>query len=312
MIYQKILAKIEKANNILLVAHKKPDPDALGSVCALACFLEQISKKYTLYCEDEASGFDFFPRTKDFVAKIDFSAFDLIIALDCGSLDRTGLAEEIRNKTGNQFVINIDHHIKIDDFADIEIKETEACAACEIVYNFFAKNNIRINKEIAECILIGILTDSGNFLFSKTNAKNMAIAARMLGYGANWSKAVRNIKQAKELKTLQAWGKALKRLQINSRRDMAFTLLKKADLENLEDNALGDLPEFLSTLGGVRGLMILKEKEAGIIQANLRSSCGKTDLSLLANVLGGGGNPKASGFSLEGQIIQKNNKYKII
>ena len=312
MIYQKIFQKINQAENILLVGHRKPDPDTVSGVCAIADLLKNLNKNYTAYCYDEIPRqFYFLPHAHEIQNKIKFSQFDLIITFDCGNLDRTALTNEINNRDKSQFVINIDHHIKIDDFADLEIKDTKVCSVNEIIYTFFKKNNLKISKNIAECILTGILADSGNFLFPQTNEKNISISAEMLYYGANWPKIINSLERNKKLESLQIWGKALKKLKINTKYNFAFTLLTQHDIKNIENEELAGLPELLSTLSDVKGVMTLKEEENGNIHGNIRSSCPKTDVSILANALSGGGNSKTSGFIIEGNIIQKNNQYKI-
>ena len=154
--------KIKKAQNILLVTHDRPDGDGLSSVCALIEVLEGMGKRYLAYCKDEPPAqFSFLPHLdkirygKD---QFNFFQFDLIITVDCGSLSRTNLAKYIPNKRDSQTIIEFDHHPRIDDFANIEIRMPEASSTAEVIYYFLESNKIRINKNIANCLLTGILT----------------------------------------------------------------------------------------------------------------------------------------------------------
>ena len=311
--HKKIYHKIKKANNILLIAHVKPDHDAVASICAISCFLKQAEKKYSAYCLDKIPyKFNFLPYSENInrEKKIEFKKFDLIITFDCGNLSRTGLYSEINNKDKSQYIINMDHHIKIDDFADLEIKDCSACSTTEILYDFFKVNNIKINKNIAKCILTGILADSGNFLFSNTTEKNISIACEMLNCGANWPNVASNITRNKTLSSLKVWGNAISRLQINKTYNIAFTILDENDIKNTSMEELEGLPEFISTLCGVKAILSIKEQN-NCIRGNLRSCCKHTDISILANTLNGGGNKKTAGFVTDGSIIKTESGFKI-
>ena len=309
ILHKAIYYKIQQASNILLVAHIRPDLDTVSSICAMSCLLEQINKNYIAYCVDHIPcQFNFLPHFQKIYSgqAIEFQDFDLIITFDCGSLSRTGLSLQINNRNASQYIINIDHHIKIDNFADLEIKDPKMCSTTEILYNFFKTNEINIDKNIAECILTGILSDSGNFLFSNTTDKNILIASEMLNYGANWANIVSHITKNKKISSLNIWGKALANLKINKKYDIAFTVLEKNDIKDVNEEELEGLPEFISTLTNVKCVLSLRENDNNIIRGNIRSNYQKKeiDISILANVLGGGGNKKTAGFTMQGNIAQ--------
>ena len=156
--YIKTHHKIIKADKVLLVAHLKPDGDAIASLCAMADLMEELKKDYTLFTKDippiQYHFLPYFDKIKSDHKNLNFASYDLIIVLDCGQLDRTGLTEEIKNRSEKQYVIEIDHHPKVYDYADLEIRFTEASATAEILYYFFKANNIKINNDIEELINI--------------------------------------------------------------------------------------------------------------------------------------------------------------
>ena len=311
--YKEIYHRIQQANNILVVAHVNPDPDTISAVCAMSCLLEQLNKNYISYCLNQIPyQFNFLPYSHkiQFNNEIDFAKFDLIITMDCGNLSRTGIDCEISNRNNYQYVINIDHHIKTDSFADLEIKDPNVCATAEILYDFFKINQIKIDENIAECILTGILADSGNLLFSNTTEKNITIAAEMLNYGASWFNVLSKISRNKQISTLKIWGKAISRLRINKKYNCAFTLLSGNDIKNIDKEELEGLPEFLSTISNVKFILLLKEQD-NLIKGNIRSNYKNMDISILANILGGGGNKKTAGFIIRGHIGCKEKGWKI-
>ena len=313
--------RIKKAHNILLVTHLRPDGDALSSVCAMIDLMETCNKKYIAFCQDEpAQNFSFIPHIEKIVfdkKKINnILDFDLIITLDCGSMQRTGLTVEINelivNRKGH-FIIEFDHHPGVDDFSDLEIRKPEAAATTEILYDFLKVNKIKITKNMANCILTGILTDTSNFLYPSTSKKTIDIASETLIYGAKFPQITKETHYNKNLSSMKLWGVALKKIRINKKYNFAFSVLTKQDMGDVEsnENIFDAIAGFLGNLHKVKGVMFLREED-GHIKGSLRSSHPNIDISKLAKVLGGGGHPKASGFLIEGQIIYVKNIWKII
>ncbi len=318
ILYQKVFAKIKEAKKILLVTHERPDGDALGSTCAMIELLENLKKSYSAYCADlPAASFNYLPRVEKITADknaFGFADFDLIIALDCGDLKRTKLADEIAGRNANQFVINIDHHPKIDDFADLEIKNSETASTSELVYDFFRANKIKINKTEANCLLTGISADTGNFIFPATSDKTVKISSEMLTAGANLPRIIENTWRNKSLAGLKIWGKAMANLQINKKYNFAFTVLTSADIASagVNEDELEGIANFLSNLHEVKAVLLLTEKTDETIKGSLRSATGDTNVAALARALGGGGHAKAAGFIVEGKLIKSENGWKIV
>lgn len=321
-LYRQAWNKIKTAENILLVTHYNPDGDGLSSVCAMIELLKLENKRYFAYCHDEPpKNFDFLPNLEkinfygDKSTELEnFSQFDLIIIFDCGSLSRTKLTEEIINKQNNQFVIEMDHHPKIDDFSDLEIRNSRAAATAEIVYYFFKANQLRINKNIANCLLTGILTDTANFLYPATSEETIKISSELLSMGAKLPQITESTLRNKSLEAMKIWGKIMANLLINQKYNFAITALTLEDINgfDIKSEELEGLSNFLGNLYGVRGILLLREEKDGIIKGSLRTSDPDVDLSKLAQQLGGGGHAKAAGFSLVGRLEKLENGWKII
>ncbi|MEA3398812.1 MAG: bifunctional oligoribonuclease/PAP phosphatase NrnA [Patescibacteria group bacterium] len=309
--------KIKSAKKILLITHDRPDGDAVSSTCALIEYIDSLHKNFDTYCFNQPpQQFNFLPRVNKINSnknRLTFSQYDLIIVSDCGGLNRTKLSAEILGRKPEQYIIEFDHHPKIDNYADLEIKNCKISSTCEILYNFFKINNIFINKNIANCLLTGILTDTANFLFPITTDTTIKIASELLLLGAKFPLILNNTWRNKSFAVMKIWGEALNNLQINPKHNLAYSVLKheSAHENKIIDEALEGLPEFLSNLYGVNGLLLLREIETGRIKGGLRSARPKMDVSLLAQIAGGGGHSKASGFVLEGKIIQTKNGWQI-
>jgi len=311
-------SEIKKAKRILLVTHDRPDGDALSSVCAFIEILEQNKKKYRAFCYDPPPPqFNFLPHIEKIIPgkeTLDFDNYDLTIVLDCGSLSRTNLVKEITNKKEYQKIIEIDHHQKVDDYANIEIKTPHVSSTAELIYYFLRSNNIKINKNLANCILTGILTDTGNLLYTSTTDKTIKIASEMLLYGARYPIILENTWQNKSLPAMKTWGQALSSLEINKKYNFAYSVLTNEEIENSGaiDEEFEGIAGFLSNLYGVKGVVFLREEKKGVIKGSLRTEYPNVDVSKLANHLGGGGHKKASGFKIEGTLEKTDSGWKII
>lgn len=315
--YRKAYCKIKKAKNILFVSHERPDGDAFSSICAMIEFSKKFGKKYTAYCYGElVQNFYYLSNVEKIIynkSLIKFIDYDLIIILDCGSKSRTNLEKEIKAKNKDQYIIEFDHHPKVEDYSNLEIRNSSAVSTTEILYYFFKVNKIKINKNIANCILTGILTDTGNFLYQSTSEKAVNITSEMLSLGASFSKIIKNILHNKSLSAMKLWGKALSGLKINKKYDLGFTVLEKKDLDSFQnEEALESFAGFLSNLNDVKGVIFLRAIGSDKIKGSLRSSYANIDISKLAVVLGGGGHSKASGFVINGSLTNKNGKWKIV
>jgi phosphoesterase RecJ-like protein len=316
LIYEKIYSKIKAANNILLATHEKPDVDAASSVCAIIEFLEILGKKYSAYCFDPIPfQFGFLPhaeKIKSDKTAFNFSGFDLIITLDCGNVGRTKIGEEIKNRSSNQFLVEIDHHIKVENGADLELRNPAFSSTTEAVYEFFKANKIKINKNMANCILAGILTDSGNFIYQATSDKTIKISSEMLSRGANLTQITESTLRNKNIGALKIWGKAISRLEVNEKYGIAFTALRLEDIEGADEEDLEGIPNFLGNLGNAKAIMVIREQKDGTVKGSLRSAHPDINVAALAQKLGGGGHIKASGFTVEGKLEQTEKGWRII
>ncbi|MBI4779181.1 DHH family phosphoesterase [Candidatus Falkowbacteria bacterium] len=280
----------------------------------MAEILSLLNKKYRLYCYDQVNHqYGFLPHLDELKNSYENFNFDLIITLDCGSVERTKLDKEILSRRPDQPVLEIDHHPITRAYADLEIRDSTAAATTEILYYFLKANKIKINKNMASCILTGILTDTGNFLYPSTSSETVNIASEMLVKGAKLPQIMENTWRNKSIASMKTWGKAMSRLKINQQYKFGFTVLKKEDVPaEVTEEELEGMSGFLSNLNEVNGIMLLRELPDGRIKGSLRTSKPDIDISKLARVLGGGGHAKAAGFTVEGKIEETEKGWKIV
>ena len=300
-----ILAQIKKANYPLIISHENPDGDTLGAALAMAHLLDRENKKYKHFCPDKpAPYFNFLPKIENLIwdyKQIDLKDHDLIMAIDCGDLKRTGLAEALLKAKENTVLINIDHHYSNDHYGHYNLVIPTASSTSEIMYNFFNFHNIEIDKYIATNLLTGILIDTMNFTNAATTTESLKIASGLLNQGARINQIISNITQNKNLEALKLWGKLLARLEFNPNYNFAYTLITKQDLREhqMSADSLDGLANFLSNLQDADFILVLCEEDNNLIKGSLRTTKENIDVSILAKALGGGGHQKAAGFKIE-------------
>ena len=311
-----LFSKIKTAENILLVSHIYPDVDAISSLGAMIELVQAENKKYlALSFHKEDLAMHYLPHEElicgDLPHGFDFSKFDLIIILDCGALSRTGLENFIKNKSAKQFVVEIDHHPKIDDYANLEIRLSQISSTAEVIFGFIKSQKIKITKNLANCLMAGILRDTGNFAYSSTSETTIKIVSELVLYGAQFPKMMRSFAQNKDLQALKLWGLALDNLKINKKYNVAVSVLTKSEilavagantLAEINNEIFGDIVGFLSDLAGVKAIVLLREEDDKRLKVNLRTADNNVDMARLAQIFGGGGHVKASGFLVTGNI----------
>ncbi|MFA5247695.1 MAG: bifunctional oligoribonuclease/PAP phosphatase NrnA [Patescibacteria group bacterium] len=318
--FQQALEKIRSAKNILVATHIRPDGDGLASMCALSLLLDKLGKNYHLFCADQApEHFSFLPNFKKITSKkkFNFFSFDLIIIVDCSALTRTGLADEIVQKKSNQTILEFDHHPPTDNYSDLEIRLPQHSSAAEIIYLFFTVNNIQIGQKAANCLLAGIMTDTGNLLFSSVNEETVKISSALLLRGAAMPKIIKRNNEGKSVAAMKIIGRALEKLYINEKYDLVCSVFTYEEVVELkkefgEDSAFDAISDIITNLDGIKGSLFLREEEKGVVRGSLRSKLPEINVALLAEKLGGGGHKKAAAFRLNGSIIKTETGWEII
>ncbi len=317
LVSKKIYQAILEAKKVLLVTHYGPDGDAWASLSAMMSVMEFLHKDYVAWCADKVEArFLWLPYlTKVSFEELgdDLAGADLLITLDCGSLSRTRLELKLKRREAWQTLVEIDHHQPTEKEAELVLRLPAAASTTEVIYEWLKINNLPINNNLAQAIITGVATDTGNFMYSSTSERSLSIASEMLNKGISWSRITALSKPRYDLEAVKLWGLALSRLKINPRYHLAFTVLTSADLADtkLAEAMIEELPGFLSRLSEVKAVLLLKELPEGVIKGSWRACQPDVDVAKLASYLGGGGHTKASGFSLNGQLKQRGNSWLV-
>ncbi|HNZ86531.1 MAG TPA: bifunctional oligoribonuclease/PAP phosphatase NrnA [bacterium] len=317
------IKKLEQAilvsNKVLLVIHRKPDGDAIGSMLAIKHYLSDLKKQTLCFCIDPIPEHFNYIKEAEYVEsnsdKVKNQEFDLCIILDCGDPGMSKIQETLNNKNFVNGIVNIDHHATNNNYGDINIVIPKASSTSEIVYLIFKTLKYKINPNIATCLLTGILTDTNNFTNGGTTQQSIESASELLKIGANINQILNANVFNKTIDILKLWGEVLKRIAYNKELNMVITAvfaedIKKFNLENEE--ATEGISNYLNNLSKeIKCSLVLKDNGLGKVRGSLRTTREDVDVSKIALLLGGGGHKKAAGFEVSGKLVFNNNIWQI-
>jgi len=306
---KQIFQAIQKAKKILLVSHKNPDGDTLGSLAAMMQYLQHIEKPYVAFCATTMSpNLLFLPHIAHMSQDKtlwDDAEIDLVISFDCSSPEYAGIDSylPILRERGVT-VANIDHHKTNPDFGDLNLVIPNASSTTEILYDFFVYNNIAIHADMATCLLTGIITDTGNFTNAGTTKHAIDIASKLIERGGNLSLIQGWVLKDKTVKGLKLWGTVLGRMAHHEPLDIVYTYVTREDAQKhgVGESEMEGIANFMNHIKDGRAGMILKEAEDGSFKGSFRTTHDHVDVSAFAKLFGGGGHAKAAGFSVEGPL----------
>ncbi len=288
--------EIDNSKSVVIFAHEKPDGDAIGTSLAFYIALKNIGKNVELIIPHFPESYKFLPCSNEAKEEPSLDKYDLAIALDCGDIKRLDDPKETFIKSETR--VNIDHHTSNGMFGDLNFVNPVSPACAQIVTNMFKYYKYEITKEIAECLITGIITDTGGFKYDGVTSETFEIASEFLEKGVKISKiykeSLSNISRGK----FEARKLAANRIEFLEDGKITYTYITKKDMADLgiDQNDLDGIVENGRDVQGVEISIFLYETDKGF-KASLRSNnyVNVSDICLLFN---GGGHIKAAGCSL--------------
>lgn len=311
--FKKAVDLINGSTNILMTAHTRPDGDACGSVCALSeslrslgktvrpIFLSPLAEWYEFLFEDKVPvlGNDI---TIEELNGSEFEDCDLVIIVDTNSYVQLPQFDEWL-KRNNRKVLVIDHHVTGDNLGDVEIIDTTAAAAGEIVYDLIKYAGWKVTCGAAEALFVALATDSGWFKFRNADSRIFRNAAELIDAGAEPAVIYRKLYQNFSPQRMQLLIRMLKSLELHFDNSLAIQHILRSDFD--ESGATGKDTENLidecQRIGSVEVAALFVELGDGGFRCSLRSK-GKVNVRAIAEKYGGGGHTMASGVNLDGPL----------
>lgn len=303
--------------NIVIIPHRNPDGDAIGSSLALFHYLKEKHYVTVVAPNDYPEFLKWMPSSSEVKlfdkqnkqSKRALEAASIVFLLDFNALHRIG---DDMQKTVEQFkgiFVMIDHHQEPDtSITDYIYSDTSICSTAQMVYHFLEKlgTTSKINSDIASCLYAGIMTDTGSFRFPSTTSTTHRIIADLIGKGANNAQIHNNVYDVNSFGRLQLLGRALSNLKVEKNYRAAYIILSQEELNQFnfqKGDTEGVVNYALSLKGIVFAAIFIEDVEQKIIKMSLRSK-GKFSVNKFARThFNGGGHDNAaggrSGMSLE-------------
>ncbi len=307
-------ALLEHSSRILLTMHERMDGDDGGALLAVGQMLEQRGKQVThIIKKGVPPQLQFLPGSEKISAEYVAGDYDLLVTFGCSTKDRCGIEEII---TLNIPVLNIDHHQDNSFFGDVNVVDKQKSSVAELVYDFFKFCGWPLNKNIASCLLTGIITDTGSFKHSNTASSTLETSAELMNHGALTSPIIHETFKNKTPEILKAWGIALANSYYDQDRGIIYSVMTELDFKeftHLPQSAFEGFVETLNSVPEAKFAMFLRQ-DGNIIKGSLRSDTHKNvDVAKIAQLFGGGGHKQAAGFSIVGKLEKDSTgKWKVV
>ncbi len=319
---EKIKKLLASPKNIVIVPHKNPDGDAMGSTVGLYHYLKQSKHNVTVICPNDYPNFLKWIPGNNQVLIHDYQTetcnsliekANLIFTLDFNALHRTGNMETVLEKS-TAIKILIDHHQSPDNYAQFIYSDVSMSSTCQMVYQFIhlLGDTHLIDSNIATCLYLGIMTDTGSFRFPCTTSNTHIIVADLIEKGANGAYIHNQVYDTNSYERLQLLGCALNNLKVISELRTAYITLSQDELNKYnfkKGDTEGVVNYGLSLENIVFAVIFIEDKQEGIIKMSLRSkgNFSVNDFSRLH--FNGGGHINAAGGRSELSLNDTINKF---
>lgn len=293
-----ILRVLQEGERFLVCSHSRPDGDAVGSMLAFGMLLTQMGKHADLVTADRVPAvYRRLPGAGAIRTALRVDGhYDAAILLECDGLERTRL-----HGLEPLFLVNIDHHITGRPYGNLNWIEHKAASTGELVHRIAKAAGARITAEMATCLYVTVLTDTGAFCYGALGASTFALAQELVLAGADPIAIARDIYFSVPAAKVMLLGAALNNLHVDrsvawlwiTQQDMLRTRAAEEDCEGIVNFALG--------IAGVEAAVFLRELPEGHFRLSLRGK-GSVNVAAIAEKLGGGGHENASGCTLDGPL----------
>lgn len=291
---------------IVVACHEAPDGDALGSLVGCGRALRSAGWDVVLWAPGDAPlpadyawlGYDDLVREPP--ADLDER---LLLALDCGSAQRLGRDGEAA-MTRAATSVNIDHHADNTRFAHINEVDADAACATVLCLRLLRLLELPLDAATAEALYVGIVTDTGRFMFSNTNGEAHAAAGDLIALGVEPDAVFRRLYEGKPAARVRLLARALATLDLRAGGRLAVACISLDDLERsgAEEADSEGVIDHLRAIDGVEVAAVIREPRAGggtLKKVSLRSAQPHVDVARIAHAGGGGGHAMAAGFAME-------------
>ncbi len=299
------VSMLKNADKILILTHRNPDGDTLGSGFALLRALRQLGKRVKLLNADAIN--EKYAHLYEGLSEESFEE-EFIVSVDVAERKLLG---DLMEKYADKVDLSIDHHGTGKLFAKKTYCESESASACEIVYEIIKALGAKIDKGIADCIYTGCSTDTGCFKYSNVTPRTHRIAAELIEYGADHSKINEKMFDTKSMNSIMLERMCYESLEVFGGGKVAVITVTKEMLRKsgTDKSALDAIKPITRQIEGVEIGLTVKEEDGGASGVSIRTS-ENYDASAICAHFGGGGHIRAGGCEIKD--TPENAKEKVI
>ena len=322
---QELKTLLSSPKKIVVVPHKNPDGDAIGSCLGLYHYLKKINHDVIVISPNSYPDFlKWIPGEKN-VLNFDYNidkaseiihSADLIFTLDFNDLNRVDTMKPVLEKSKANFVM-IDHHQQPVNYAKFTYSDASMSSTCEMVYNFinFMDDTNKIDSDIATCLYVGIMTDTGSFRYTSTTSNTHRVIANLIDKGAKNTDIHNSIYDTNSLNKLHLLGCALKNLVQLDEFNIAYITLTREELRQF-DFKKGDtegLVNYGLSLQGVKfAVIFIEDIQDDYIKISFRSKGDFSVNDFARQHFNGGGHINAAGGRSDFSMQETIKKFKEI
>ena len=301
MTISEIAKEILKFKKVLIFSHNRPDGDTIGSATALYYALKSLGVECDLVCDSEI------PAKYDFVCKNFYkqtdeisTIYDAHIAVDCSS--QAMFLGAYKLFTSNKNTFNIDHHVSNEMYAKFNyVVDSGACA--ENIFDLISELKVEITPEIANSLLLGIITDTGAFAHSNTTSKTLLYASKLVELKGDVHNIIYKMFKEQSKERAKLFSHTTNKISYYLDGKVGVLVIKQEDLLhcNAKDNMTEGFIDFALNVRGVEVAISLLEISKMKFKISFRSK-GTINVNEIASIYGGGGHILASGCMLCGYV----------
>ena len=291
--FEQIFQAIQEFDRIIIHRHNNPDGDALGSQIGLKHILKHnFPHKEVLMVGDEAGHYGFMDDSV--MDEVPDEAYQGALAIILDTSAKKLISDHrypMAAKTAR-----MDHHIFVEQIADIEVTDTTFESCCGLITAFALESGLELNSLAAKSLYTGMITDSGRFRYDSTSSKTHRMAAHLLEQKFDTNEIYRNL-YSDDFARIQLRAKFVLKIQF-SPKNVAYIYTTREELEATGADTFSISRGMVSTMAEIRGVDIwvnFTETDKGVL-CELRSS--KYNINPIAVKYGGGGHAKASGANV--------------
>jgi phosphoesterase RecJ-like protein len=307
------IEELRTAERFLLTTHEGPDGDALGSLLALHSALGQLGKDSVMFLGAKEFPlpveYRFLPLEEVFHEPPADVVDRTLVFLDCGNIDRMPV-EFLQRPEARK--LNIDHHHDNTRFGNVNVVDTAASCTAEIVLEVIKRLGAEVTPEMAMALYVGLITDTGKFMYENTGPQAHRVAAELIEAGVDVNDTYRRLYERVPIEKLRLIARAIEKIERFDGGRLAVTYL---GVEDYASTGAGEvltegIIDFVRSLEGTRVAAVVRDKTDGgkfTRKVSLRSNDGAVDVSAISRVHGGGGHRRAAGFGSDltyGELVE--------